>query len=103
VRAADPARERPLPLRHDDEVDVVRHQAPGEYTATLTATLVTHMLNIESAVDVVREDVEGPHASLSNVVRQARDHQSWESRHDRILWRIAAYVKKSCGRCPRKT
>jgi hypothetical protein len=69
VRVADPARARPLPLRHDDEVDVVRHQASRKNVVALTVTLVAHRLEVKAAIDVICEDIERPYAALGDQSR----------------------------------
>jgi hypothetical protein len=69
-------------LRHEDEVDVIVHQAPRKAHDTMRRAPLPHQREIGGAILIAKEDRQAPVATLRDVVRNRRDNDARQAGHD---------------------
>ena len=78
-------RERIGACRNADKVDVVGHEAIGQYIETMLDRVLQEPLQISPAVVVAEEDIVAAIAALGDVMGKTRDDYSGEPWHAAIL------------------
>ena len=78
-------RERIGACRNADKVDVVGHEAIGQYIETMLDRVLQEQLQISPAVVVAEEDVIAAIAALGEVMGKTRDDNSGDPWHAAIL------------------
>ncbi len=73
VRLAERAPQRAGRGRHQDQVDVIVHETPGEASHAFAPATLGHEVEIGGAVLVAEEDGQPAIAALGDVVRDVRD------------------------------
>ncbi len=80
--------------RHDNEMDVVGHQAIGPHLGARLAAPFAEQGEIVSVIAVLEEPRQAPRAALGHVMRMFGDDQSRRSWHRRSVARGATDVNK---------
>ena len=81
MRFADALSKTRFRLRYCDEVNVVRHQAPGQVANAEPLTLLADLTEILLPILPREEDIHPADATLDNVVRKAWDDHSRYAGH----------------------
>ena len=68
--------------RHDDDVNVIRHQAIGPDLGARLGRGVSQQRSIEDIIALLEEGLFAPIAALGYVVRQARQDEAREADHE---------------------
>jgi len=67
--------------RHEDEMHVVRHQAPGPYLDARRAAMCGEQIAIERIVGIVEEGLRAAIAAPRDMVRMTGDDDTGEAGH----------------------
>jgi hypothetical protein len=70
---------------HQDEMDVVRHQAISQDHDLVLRSVFAHPLQVDPVVPIGKEDLLASIAALSDVVRNVLDYDAWLPRHRATL------------------
>jgi hypothetical protein len=76
--APDEPRQRVVGLRHDNQVDVIRHPAPAEQIGLARTQMQSQEVLVAAPVFVGQEDILAIVAAVGDVMRHAgRHHPRW--------------------------
>ncbi len=67
--------------RHQDQVDVVRHQAPGPHLDRGGAAIFGEQIAIKRIVEIAKEGTRAAVAALGHVMRMTGDDDTGEAGH----------------------
>ena len=70
-----------MPRRHNDNVDMIGHQAVGENAYVISRAILTHPLEIRTPVRVREENILSPITALGDMVRHAGENGSRKPGH----------------------
>ena len=81
-------------LRHEDQMDVVVHQAPGKAARALRLRCICHQRQISMPIFVPEKHRQTPVSALGDMMRNLRDHDAREPGHlARIATRALGSIK----------
>ena len=93
-------RERIGACRNADKVDVVGHEAIGQYIETMLDRVLQEPLQISPAVVVAEEDIIASIAALGDVMGETRDDYSGDPWHAAILLPSSGQSQDKQGSVP---
>ncbi len=85
MSVGDGSRQPLAGLRHEDQMDVIGHQAPGPAGNSPGTAMLSQQLDIQSVIVVTEEHRLPPIATLGNVVRHIRHDSAWKLCHGAIM------------------
>ena len=83
MRLAERPRERLLAVRHENEMNVVRHQTIGPASDAVLAALASQKVAIELVVVIAEEHSLAPVAALREVMGKSGDDEASDTSHGR--------------------